>query len=147
MTEFIEVTFEHLMNDLNARGSEIETRLRGYEESGSKGDYTVCWPKGSVRVIRGADYGTARTVACILRDERTQWMNQPTTFVEPVIARIRRPLNDRTRVTSPEAFKSTVYTKDRLLGGDFFAAGSLDLKFTDLDFPRWRFDYSSLPEG
>lgn len=57
MTEFIEVTFEHLMNDLNARGSEIETRLRGYEESGSKGDYTVYWPKDSVRVIRGADYG------------------------------------------------------------------------------------------
>ena len=150
MSEFNDVTFDILLDYLGAgsSGSSIESMMKeSYAESATDGDYTVYWPKDSIRVIVGADYGTARTVACILRDERARWMGDPTTFTEPVIARVRRSLGSKPRASLNEVRTATVYAKDKLLPADI----SVSLPPSDAEqakFPGapYRFDYSTLPE-
>ena len=149
MSEFNEVTFNILLEYLAAgsSGSSIESMMKAYEESATNGDYTVYWPKDSVRVIYGADYGTARTIACILRDERTRWMGKPTTLAEPVIARLRRPLVSDCWATYDQVRTATVYVKDKLLPADISVR--VPSSSANAEFPQapYRFDYSTLPEN
>lgn len=149
MSEFNEVTFNILLEYLAAgsSGSSIESMMKAYEESATNGDYTVYWPKDSIRAIYGADYGTARTIACVLRDERTRWMGEPTSFAEPVIARVRRPLGPDARATYDQVRTATVYVKDKLLPADISVrvrSTSANAKFPGAPY---RFDFSTLPEN
>lgn len=147
MGEFNEVTYDILLDYLGggSSGSSIESLMKSYSDSGTEGDYTVYWPKDSIRVISGADYGTARTIACILRDKRTRWMGKPTTFAEPVIARIRRPLD--TWATFDQVETKTIYVKDKLLPADISCVTS-SRRLEQAEFPKapYRFDFASLPE-
>lgn len=152
MSEFNEVTYEVLLRSLAAGepGTSIERAMKSYEDSAMDGDYTVYWPKDSIRVILGADYATARTLMCILRDERTRWMGKPTTGAEPVLARARRPLNSSGEwATFEEVATSTTYVKDRLLPADIRVEDVDSYSFERAQFPGapYRFDYSTLPES
>lgn len=149
MADFNEVTFEDLLSTLyeGRSGTSIESTLKSFDQSGVDGPYTVYWPKSSIRVIRGADYGTARAIACILRDDRARWMNEPTTYVAPVIARARAELGTQERATPDQARSSTIYVHDKLLRGDIRVhRESLEmLQYEGEQLPA-RFDYSTLPE-
>jgi hypothetical protein len=149
MSEFNEVTFDVLLAGPAAEkpGPSIESMMKNYAESATDGGYTVYWPKDSVRVIRGADYGTARTIACILRDERTRWMGKPTTFAEPVITRVRRTLGSDCWATADQVRSATVYVKDRLLPADISV--EVPCSFGRAKFPKapYQFDYATLPEN
>jgi len=150
MGEFNEVTFDTLLLGLGAgrSGSSIESLMKDYAESATDGAYTVYWPKTSIGVITGADYGTARTIAWILRHERARWMGKPTTFAEPVIARVRTPLGSNPWATLQEVRTATVYVKDKLLPGDISVIASSS-HIGQARFPGapYRFDYATLPEN
>ncbi|WP_157412216.1 hypothetical protein [Agreia sp. Leaf283] len=150
MSQFNEVTFDTLLLGLSAgrSGPSIESMMKDYEESATDGSYTVYWPKNSIRVIEGADYGTARTIACILRDERTLWMGESTTFAEPVIARVRASLGSKPHATFEEVRTGTVYTKDKLLPGDIrVKVPSAFIGQAEFPGAPYRFDYATLPEN
>jgi len=148
MSDFNEVTYDILLEYLGAgsSGSSIESLMKSYAESGTHGDYTVYWPKDSIRVIAGSDYGTARTIACVLRDGRTRWMGGPTTFAEPVIARLRRSLDSW--ASFDQVRTATVYAKDKLLPADISSvAATWDLEQAEFPGAPYRFNYATLPEG
>lgn len=150
MVDFNEVTYELLLDSLAAgsQGLSIEHQLQEYEDGGTSGEYTVYWPKDSIRVIAGSDYGTARAVACILRDGRTRWMGEGTSAAEPVIARVRRPLASQPWATTDQVRSSTVYVQDKLLPNDIRVSGILP-SMTEAEYPGgpYRFDFSTLPES
>ena len=152
MSEFNEVTYDVLLRSLAAGelGTSIEMWMKRHEDGATNGDYTVYWPKDSIRVIVGADYATARTIMCILRDERTRWMGEPTTGAEPVLARARRPLGANWEwATFNQVATPTVYVKDRLLPADIRVEDVDFYSFEQAQFPGapYRFDYSTLPES
>src|SRR6478735_6839075 len=72
-------------------GTHYERFLIGL--GGGEGDYTVYWPKDSIRVIQGASYAVARAVSCLMRDKRTYWMGAPTSLQRAEISLPRRELS------------------------------------------------------
>ncbi|WP_439592412.1 hypothetical protein [Microbacterium sp.] len=141
-------TYEDLVEALAAgyQGVTIERIIR--DLGGGAGDYTVYWPKDSIRVIDGSSYEVARAVYCLLRDERTRWMGAPTSSIPAVIARIRRDLAPGGGFAGlTQAQNSRVYVTDRHLPADISTLP--DDPYT-IHFNRTghrsEFDFSSLPE-
>ncbi|MEV8023682.1 hypothetical protein [Microbacterium sp. NPDC080220] len=105
------------------------------------GPYAVYWPRDSIVVAHGVSYEVARAIACVLRDDRTRWMGEPTTFAEPEIAVMRRDIGDF--VTPEHARNGREYVKDRLLPADI----STRVEHYEVQFAKGQveFDFSTLP--
>lgn len=112
---------------------------------GGHGDYTVYWPKDSIRVIPGSSYAVARTVFCILREEGTVWMGEPTATERPIIARVRRELSPAEIASVEQVRSARVFKRDLMLPADIRTHTDDDLGL-QLGVPSQTFDFASLPE-
>lgn len=127
-------------------GTTLEQWLKDLSDGDGDGDYTVYWPKDSIRVISGASYEVARAVYCALRDPRTRWMGRPTSDLPAFISFIRRDLAPGFGFASEEQVASArVFAKDRLLPWDISC--HVEDRPTEIFSTTRRFDFSTLPEA
>lgn len=146
MIKFID--FEEVFQwfDAGYQGTTIQSMLEGISEDASDTEYTVYWPRDSIRVIPGSSYGVARAVYCLLLDDRTRYMGEPTVNFVPELSRLRRELSSRYWASNDEVGRSTIYAKDRLLPWDI--STQVPLRPIEMAEPgvSLRLDFSTLPE-
>lgn len=115
------VGFEDLLRYVEAgyQGISIQRMIEDLlGETDPDPEYTVYWPKDSIRVIPGSSYAVASTVHAILRDARTFYMGEPTANVAAELSLVRRDLNSRYWASNEQVNRPTVYVKDRILPWD-----------------------------
>jgi len=140
------VNFEEFLEMLSAgyQGISIEAMLRDLAGDESTGNYTVYWPKDSIRVIPGASYAVARTVAAVLGDPRTRYMGEKTDARPAEVSRPRRDYSDDW-ATNAQVGSRTVYVKDRLLPWDISVdVGDFEFKQVERAV-EYRIDFSTVP--
>ena len=143
------VTYEHFLEELGAgyQGSTIERRIEGLLAADNpEPEYTVYWPKDSIRVIPGSSYEVARTVVAILKDGRTRYMGAPTNTAAAEISLVRREIYQPEWASDDQVNNGTVFAEDRLLPWDISV--SLPFHVTEQADPgvTYRLDLSTLPD-
>jgi hypothetical protein len=143
------IDFRNVLQYLDAgyQGVTIEQMLEGLLAPESpEGEYTVYWPKDSIRVIHGSSYAVAKTMLAILRDPRTRYMGSPTFDKVADLALVRRDLHRQEWATNVQVERDTVYTLDRMLPWDI----SVSVEFHGVEMSEhgvtYRLDLTTLPE-
>lgn len=111
-----------------------------------EGEYTVYWPRDSIRLYESGSFEMAVFFAALMRDERTKWYSTPAPkYGVPEIAQVRREL-DETRASLETVNRGRIYKRDRLLMHDVrFDNGSLDFHPRGSGALERRLDSSTIP--
>lgn len=115
------VSFAKVLDWLGAgfHGPSLQHWVEGLlGEVDAEPEYTVYWPKDSIRAIPGSSYAVAVTVLAILADSQTTNYGDPTGTIPGVLARPRRQLNRPEYASHDQAHSLRTFAKDRLLPGD-----------------------------
>ena len=143
------VTFEDLKRYLAAgyQGTTIENMIEGLlGESHPEPEYTVYWPKDSIRVVEGSSYAVARAVQAVLEDPQPIYMGEATSTKPATISLIRRDLHAQWWASNDQVKTATVYQKDKLLPWDIRV--NTDDYRIEMATPgvTYRLDLSTLPD-